>query len=66
MAERDITLAHEAAEALAAAKDKDEFVNVLQTFETEPLDALYHFIGSYLEDRSRAERSELDFDNEPF
>ena len=59
MARFTTTIAHEAAIAIAATKTEREFKNVLETFEIEPLDALYSYIGSYIEDRARRVDLEL-------
>lgn len=53
MARYSVTIAHQAAQALAEAKTEPEFLTVLETFEIEPLDALHAFLGSYIEDRLR-------------
>jgi hypothetical protein len=62
---REYWLAHQAARKLAATMSMREFQQVLETFDDEPLDCLYHFLGSYLEDR-RHRGDAFDFDNEPF
>jgi len=50
---RNLTLAHQAACAIADVTNQREFEALLQTFEIEPLDCLQSLIGSYIEDRTR-------------
>jgi hypothetical protein len=53
MADFTVTIAHQAACALGSARTKREFLDILETYETAPLDALYEFIGAILNDRDR-------------
>lgn len=65
-AARDYWIAHRAACEIAATTSISEMQHLLETLDTEPLDSLYHFIGSHLEDRSRPDNDDYDFENEPF